>query len=82
MHNNLGYNYLKINDHIEKAEYHIKEALKKNNQNLYYLDSFGWLLFAKKQLKKAAYVLEKALEIKRNPIILRHFNIVRRYIKK
>lgn len=61
--NNLGFNYLEWNRNIEKAQYHISHALKKDANNHYYLHSMGWYFFIKKNFQMAIDFLKRSLKI-------------------
>jgi tetratricopeptide (TPR) repeat protein len=79
LYNDLGYIWADHEQKLDEAEKLIRKALdmdkerrqkrssfdpKTDHDNGAYLDSLGWVLFKKKQLKEARDVLKKALEDK------------------
>lgn len=64
--NNLGFNYLDWNRQIEKAQYHISYALRKDANNHYYLHSMGWYFFIKKNFQNAIEFFKRSLQIVHN----------------
>ena len=60
-YNFIGYLYAEKGIYLNKAEILIKKALELKPKDGYYLDSLGWVYFAKKQYNKALIYLKKAL---------------------
>ena len=58
---------------LDKAEDLIRKALEGEPQNGYYIDSLGWVFYAKGEYGRAVEELERAAAIVGNdPVILEH----------
>jgi tetratricopeptide (TPR) repeat protein len=62
VNNDLGYLYADQGKNLEKAEAMIRKALVDSPDNAAYLDSLGWVLYKRGNLKEAAERLEAAIK--------------------
>lgn len=71
--NNYAYFLSLRNERLDEAEALVKRALKHDPDNPSYLDTYGWILFQKKNYAEAIVQLKLALkEAPKNPEILEH----------
>jgi len=71
--NNYAYFLSLRNERLDEAENLVKRALKNEPDNPSYLDTYGWILFQKKNYSEAISQLKMALkETPKNPEILEH----------
>lgn len=77
--NYVGYTYAERNDSLEYALALINKALSLEENNGYYLDSRGWVLYRMKKYAEALADLKRASEIVEDAVILEHLGDV--YIK-
>ncbi|RIA55891.1 tetratricopeptide repeat protein [Dichotomicrobium thermohalophilum] len=71
--NYLGYSWVDQNMHLEKAMDLIREAVRREPNNGYYVDSLGWAYYRLGQFEKAVKQLEKAVELRpEDPILNDH----------
>jgi len=71
--NYLGYSWVDQNMHLEKAMDLIREAVSREPNNGYYVDSLGWAHYKLGQFDKAVKHLEKAVELRpEDPILNDH----------
>ena len=78
--NYIAFSLAEMNEQLEKAEFLARQAVQKEKNDGFILDTLGWVLYKKGQYKEAAAVLEKALEIQPGVgIIAEHLGDV--YIK-
>ena len=60
-HNFIGYMYATEGRDLDKAVYHLEQALSIQPRNGYFLDSLGWIYFKKGQSAEALTHLKKAM---------------------
>jgi len=71
--NYLGYSWVDQNMHLEKAMDLIREAVRTEPNNGYYVDSLGWAHYKLGQFDEAVKHLEKAVELRpEDPILNDH----------
>ncbi len=71
--NYLGYSWVDQNMHLEKAMDLIREAVRREPNNGYYVDSLGWAHYKLGDYEKAVKQLEKAVELRpEDPILNDH----------
>ena len=71
--NNYAYFLSLRNERLDEAETFVKRALKVEPENPSYLDTYGWILYQKKNYAEAIVQLKLALkEAPKNPEILEH----------
>lgn len=71
--NYLGYSWVDQNMHLEEAMDLIREAVRREPNNGYYVDSLGWAYYRLGQYDKAVKQLEKAVELRpEDPILNDH----------
>jgi len=71
--NYLGYSWVDQNMHLEKAMDLIREAVSREPNNGYYVDSLGWAHYKLGQFDRAVKHLEKAVELRpEDPILNDH----------
>lgn len=58
--NYLAFSWAEMNTELEQAEKYARTAVAKEKEDAFILDTLGWVLFKKGQLKEAVEVLEKA----------------------
>ncbi len=58
--NYLAFSWAELNLDLEQAERYARQAVAKEKEDAFILDTLGWVLFKKGQFKEAAEVLEKA----------------------
>ena len=68
VNNFLGYLWADHNKKLKSAEKMIKKALDSDSCNDAYLDSMAWVLYRKKDYKRALYYIEKALKNSKSPL--------------
>ena len=61
--NYIAFSLAEMNEQLEKAELLARQAVQKEKNDGFILDTLGWVLFKKGQYKEAVTVLEKAHEI-------------------
>ncbi len=71
--NNMGYNYLIWQKNHQLAARYIEKAFDKDKENINYIHSVGWLYFVSKNFKKSKEMLKKALSLKSNYLIKKHY---------
>ncbi|MCI0452158.1 MAG: tetratricopeptide repeat protein [Candidatus Latescibacteria bacterium] len=71
--NFYGYLLAEMNKQLDLAENLVREALAKEPDNGYYLDSLGWVLYKKGDYRNAARELERAIDkLGEDAVILDH----------
>lgn len=71
--NYLGYSWVDQNMHLEKAMGLIREAVRREPNNGYYVDSLGWAHYKLGQYDLAVEHLEKAVELRpEDPVLNDH----------
>lgn len=60
-HNFIGYMYATRNVKLDKAQYHIEQALTIQPKNGYFLDSLGWIYYKKGQPEEALTHIKRAM---------------------
>jgi tetratricopeptide (TPR) repeat protein len=71
--NYLGYSWVDQNMHLEKAMDLIREAVRREPNNGYYVDSLGWAYYKLGKFDDAVDQLEKAVELRpEDPILNDH----------
>ncbi|CCQ90141.1 hypothetical protein NITGR_250054 [Nitrospina gracilis 3/211] len=60
-HNFIGYMYASRNIKLDRALYHLEQALSIQPRNGYFLDSLGWIYYKKGEPEKALTHIKKAL---------------------
>ncbi|MCF8721974.1 DciA family protein [Nitrospina gracilis] len=60
-HNFIGYMYASRNIKLDRALYHLEQALSIQPRNGYFLDSLGWIYYKKGEPEKALAHIKKAL---------------------
>jgi tetratricopeptide (TPR) repeat protein len=60
-HNFIGYMYATRNIQLDKALYHIEQALTIQPRNGYFLDSLGWIYYKKGQPEQALTHIKRAM---------------------
>ena len=71
--NALGYSLTIHTDRYIEAEKYIREALEYDPGNAAILDSLGWVLYKKGEIKNALHYIELAYNKDQNPEIVEHF---------
>ena len=74
--NALGYTLADRQRELRRAERLIREALLQRPDNAAFLDSLGWVLYRRGQLRAARPVLERAWRLSREPEIGAHLGEV------
>jgi len=71
--NYLGYSWVDQNMHLDEAMDLIREAVRREPNNGYYVDSLGWAHYKLGQYEKAVEELEKAVELRpEDPVLNDH----------
>lgn len=68
--NYLAYTYAEKNMNLDEAEGLVRRALEITPDDGYVMDTLGWVLYKKGDIKKAVTVLEKAFELKKTESII------------
>ncbi|RYZ63299.1 MAG: tetratricopeptide repeat protein, partial [Proteobacteria bacterium] len=68
--NYLGYTWTVLGKNMDRAEDYLKQALDQRPDNAFVLDSYGWHLYVKGEVKRAIPFLEKAAGIKQDEAII------------
>ncbi len=80
-YNNLGYSMLQLGGDVDSACKLIQKALKMSPSDPLYLDSYGWCLYKKGEVKEAMKYIEKAHKmLKRDREITNHYRIIKKAI--
>ncbi len=74
--NNYGYALAKRGEKLDLAEKMCQKLLEINANSPAYLDTYAWVLYAKKDYKKSLKYLEQALQITESGAILEHYGDV------
>lgn len=81
--NFFGYLLAEMGKDLDKAESLVREALKQEPDNGYYLDSLGWVYYQKGDYASAVIELEKASQrISDDPVILEHLGDAYRALRR
>lgn len=75
-YNALGYSFSERSIRLDEAQTLIEKALTISGEDGYILDSMGWVLFRRGDLKKAREYLERAYAQKEDPEIAAHLGEV------
>jgi|GEM_PF-460469 len=70
--NYLGYTWTEKNTRLDEAEKLLRQAVQLDPDNAAFLDSLGWLRFKQQDLNEAQHLLEKAISIDRDALIMSH----------
>lgn len=70
--NDLGYQWADRGRNLNRAERMVRKAVEAEPNNPAYLDSLGWVLYKRDLPSQAARWLERAADLRRDPIILDH----------
>lgn len=81
--NYLGYSLAVLEKNLDRAEVLVKNALKAEPENGYYLDSLAWVFFKKGELDKAWKEIQRAVTLaEKDPTIWEHYGIIAKALGK
>ena len=76
--NYLGYMYAERDMRLDSAEAYIQRALEREPDNGAYLDSYGWVMFKKRNYAEAEKFIFKAIRSREeDPVIYEHMAIIK-----
>ncbi len=70
--NDLGYLWADENQHLERAQRMIEQAVESEPENAAYRDSLGWVLFRRGRFDEAVAELTRAAAMEPDPVVLEH----------
>lgn len=74
--NNYSYFLALRKENLPKAEEMAERLVENHPENGTYLDTYGWVLYAQKEYKKARKILEKALQYTQGGAVIEHYGDV------
>ena len=74
--NYLGYMFADRGERLDYAQQLIERALEISPDNAAYVDSYGWVLFRKRDLQNAITHLKRAVDLTKDPTIFDHLGDV------